>query len=462
MDGKPSPLREELERWSSDSGLSLDDLTVLAKQNDPFRLDTPANHRDGKWLRDTADALGLGDRTIHIRGLHYMVIGETKPDGDLYENDDPTWVWLQSKAAKAARWLQYIPFDQIEDERNAKPIVRLWTRPEPKIEIDTGIFVMVPQDTTPSIELIEFDGVQRYKLVMFGEKSSLDDVLSPIAEDLHADLYLMTGEISDTYIYLMAKNAAADGRTMIVFIFCDADPAGWQMAISIGRKLQALRILEFPQLKYQVRRVALTPDQVREYRLPSTPLKETEKRADKWREKMRVEQTEIDALAALRPDLLDRIARDAMAPFFDPTLEERLEAAQQEWLRGAHVVIHETLGAEGWGRRAEAVTRLHDLRDEINEIDQALQLDPQDFDFPSWGRPRPRLSRMNGTPLIDSQWSFVTQTRGLIDSKAYRINTYRPGLDIGVSGRVSADREPSVDAHKTNGKRTFKRVRSED
>ena len=36
------------------------------------------------------------------------------------------------------------------------------------------------------------------------------------------------------------------------------------------------------------------------------------------------EQTEIDALAALRPDVLNQIARDAITPFYDPTLARRV------------------------------------------------------------------------------------------------------------------------------------------
>lgn len=47
--------------------------------------------------------LGLGDRKIHLRGLHDMVIGEPKPDGSPYQNDDAGWQWLSEKAAKAAR-----------------------------------------------------------------------------------------------------------------------------------------------------------------------------------------------------------------------------------------------------------------------------------------------------------------------------------------------------------------------
>ena len=63
--------------------------------------------------------------------------------------------------------------------------------------------------------------------------------------------------------------------------------------------------------------MALTPDQVRELRLPSTPLKATEKRASKWKARTGTEQTEIDAAIALRPGELGQIARDAIGPFFD-------------------------------------------------------------------------------------------------------------------------------------------------
>ena len=56
-----------------------------------------------------------------------------------------------------------------------------------------------------------------------------------------ADLYLPTGEISDTLLATMAKAGAEDGRPMVVFVFADCDPAGYQMAVSIGHKLRALK-----------------------------------------------------------------------------------------------------------------------------------------------------------------------------------------------------------------------------
>ena len=84
--------RSPLRRLLDEAGGSLKDLTVLAPQNDPFRIDTPARHRDGEWLAITAAQLGLGDRPIHLRGLHYMVIGGPKPDGTPYTNTDADWL----------------------------------------------------------------------------------------------------------------------------------------------------------------------------------------------------------------------------------------------------------------------------------------------------------------------------------------------------------------------------------
>ncbi len=39
-----------LRRRLLETGRSLKDVTVLSVQNDPFRVDTPAGHRDGSWL----------------------------------------------------------------------------------------------------------------------------------------------------------------------------------------------------------------------------------------------------------------------------------------------------------------------------------------------------------------------------------------------------------------------------
>ena len=49
--------------------LSMKDLTVLAPQNDPFRLDTAANHRDGAWLAMTRFALVVHRAVQGVEGV---------------------------------------------------------------------------------------------------------------------------------------------------------------------------------------------------------------------------------------------------------------------------------------------------------------------------------------------------------------------------------------------------------
>jgi len=420
-----SPLRQALDTAIAEangSKLSMKDLTVLSPQIDPFRLDTAANHKIGKWLANTAATLGLGDLKIHLRGLHYMIIGQPKPDGSAYTNTEADWLWLSGEAGKAARWLGYIPFDQIFDNRNAAPTVRIFEEPDPHPFINVGIDIEIPDDIRPKLGVADFDGTQPYKIVLVGEKSSLEPVLSPMADSYKADLYLPTGCLSDTLIYQMAKVGADDGRPMVVLYFSDCDPSGWNMPVEVGRKLQAFKACLYPDLDFEVHRVALTPDHVREHDLPSTPLKDTERRGDKWQAAMGVQQTEIDALASLRPELLQRIARDAIAPFYDSDLDRLVDEARQDWIDRAITIVLDGMDVDRMARiRAEATEKLDAMREQIAELNEQLQIDVDEFDLPAIEIPDAHIDYyLQPKPLLDSYWSFTDQCRALIDSKAYR------------------------------------------
>jgi hypothetical protein len=413
----PLGLRATLES----AGGSMQSVTVLAPQNDPFRVDTPAGHRDGRWLRDAWDDLKVR-APQHLRGLHYILVsGEvTKPNGEPYINRDRDWIWLVS-AAKAARWLGYISFDWIVDQRNDEPVIKEWKmpRPEPHISVNFDITVPDAEDLTPYVWLFGPRDPQTYHLVLVGEKSSLRPVLDAVANRYKADLYLPTGEISDTQAYLMAKAAVADGRPMVVLYFADCDPSGWQMPISLARKLQGLKATAFEKLQFWVYRVGLTPDQVKLYGLPSTPLKDTEKRADKWTASHGVAQTEIDALAALQPDLLARIAEDAISPFYDDSLDGRVQQAIQDWQHEAQQIIDQQTGDEIELIRGEAARLIAEKRDEIKQIIDTVRIDTDRYDLPEIVLPRAELDADPPTPLCSSGWSFTDQCQRLIQSKRY-------------------------------------------
>jgi hypothetical protein len=420
-------LRTILEAARAQADCHLADLSVLSSQVDPYRLDTPAGHRDGAWLaRQLNRAIGQ-TRRIHWRGLHYaLVVKDTvrKPNGEIYRNTDEDREWLSSVAGKAARWLGYISFERITDNRNAEPIVhrKAWVEPSSFVSIGLDVSIPCVDDLEPFPVAVGFDARQPYQFVLFGEKASLEDVTLPIAERHQADLYLNTGEISDTHLFRIAKDAVEDGRPLVVFTLTDCDPAGHQMSVSIGRKLQALRDLQFPDLKFEVVAVALTVEQVRELGLPSTPLKETEKRADRWREAFGVEQTEIDAIATLRPNILADIIEHAFDPYLDRDLAARVIRANQEWNRGALQAIAEQVdSAHLEAIREEAAERLGEMQEAIDGINQQLRLAGGDhFELPDIVVPEAIIDEtIERQALVSFADDWITATRAMKARKSY-------------------------------------------
>ena len=423
--GELHPLRAALEAC----GGSMKSLNVLSSQVDPFRLDTPANHRDGQWIAQMMNKLGIG--RIHARGLHYSVLTHPKPDGTRYTTTDDDWEWLLA-ALKAARWLGDIDFDRITDKKHDAPVTRLWhppPQPTPYVWVDSRFEVTVPDadDLEPYIGVDDFDGTQPYHLAIFGEKSSLEPVLGRLAERYQADLYLATGNVSDTMVHTLAKTSAADGRSLIVAYFSDSDPSGHNMLIEVARKLQAFKVLHYPDLEFECYRVALRPDQVRRYDLPGSPLKESERRADKWMAATGTAQTEIDSIATLRPDLLRQIAEEFIGHFYDRTLYERVERARQEWREHAQAAFDEQADDQLEQLRADAAAQLAEKRDqiraEVQSILDTVRVDAREFDLPELPEvPQAELDAdAQPTPLCDSRWSFAEQCRRLIASKRYEV-----------------------------------------
>jgi hypothetical protein len=423
-------LYREIEAAAADAACSIRGLTVLAASNDPYRLDTSAGHEQGRWLARQIEQLVGPEGRVHLRGLFYRIVAAgdvEKPDGTVFTNTDDNWDWLQTRAAKAARWLGYVPFDRIRDERNEPPRLFLPSSP-PAPGYGTfapGSAIEIPGlgALLPYVSATAPRGEQPYRIIFIGEKSSLFDVLGPIAQEVGGELLLPTGEATDTLIFEMAARAAADGRPAVVLYFSDFDPAGWQMPLSVSRKLQGLRTLLYPELRIEVHRVALTLDQVRHFDLPSTPLKDTERRADRWRDVMQHEQTEIDALAALRPDDLQAIAQAAVEPFYDFTLAARCTAASEAWRTAAEAKIadHPALAAmrekisEAHAAVAAAIDTLHDVQnDAYAELKDQLDID--DVSIPA---PEAQIEAVAAAPVFSTADDFATASLKLIAEKKY-------------------------------------------
>ena len=195
------------------------------------------------------------------------------------------------------------------------------------------------------------------------------------------------------------------------------------MPVSIARKLQAFRDLFFPNLRFEVVRVALTPEQVKAEDLPSTPLKATEKRASRWREAFGIDQTEIDALTTpSKRGVLQRILKRAFMPYIDSTLSRRVNDAKAEWHTAAQQAIEQQIDTEHLARiRDEASTKLEELREQIQNINAQYDLVVgEHFTLPLIEVPEPEVELdVERLALVSFDDDWVSASQALIKHKAY-------------------------------------------
>jgi hypothetical protein len=423
-------LGQKLQELCIARNCSMNALTVLASDNDPYRWDTERGHLIGQWFKEMVDRFVPGIATVHPRGIHYRISSAadvqrpTYPNRCLqwipYVNDFYSWQFVSEDASEAARWLGYVPFWRIVDERNAP--AQIFT-PEDiqrrqRLAFHGIVAGGVYGDITISDQLsvwAEITYKQPYRIIFIGEKSSLREVLEPIARRVEGELLLPNGELSISHLYEMCVRAVADGRPVVVLYFSDFDPAGFHMPTNVGRRIQALRDLQFPDLDIEVQHVALTLEQAKANKLPSTPLKESELRSARWKERWGREQTEIDALAALRPEVLTQIATEAVTPYFDLGAAERRAERLEQWREEAAEILEDHPDyAEAKERLTEAKTTVEkaikDCRHTSAEVWRSLE---RSITFPRIEPIELELAAPDGQPVYSSEDDWVEATRKL-------------------------------------------------
>jgi hypothetical protein len=191
------------------------------------------------------------------------------------------------------------------------------------------------------------------------------------------------------------------------------------MGISVARKLQAFRVLMHKAFEFELHRVTLLPEQVRVFGLPSTPLKDTERRASKWTRATGLEQADIDAMIALRRSELAGIARAALDQFYNHELDDRAARAYMEWKRRVQQVIDEGMDGDRDDLIGAAQEKLDQAAQLVREAREPLETNAEDADLPKYEPPVPEVTGATGMPLVSSGREFPEQCRELIESKRY-------------------------------------------
>lgn len=203
---------------------------------------------------------------------------------------------------------------------------------------------------------------QPYYCELWVEKDALAGILQPLAREFHVPMMVNRGYSSQTAMYDAGKRflegcygtklpyttlaeflkGTEEGeksgasafmkevvmlhreklpkatKEAILFYLGDHDPSGEDMVRDIQERLEMYGVT------LDVRKLALTMDQVEQYDPPPNPAKMTDPRAAKYVDEHGATSWEVDALG---PDVLDQLIRDSFEEVID---DEKMEAIKEE------------------------------------------------------------------------------------------------------------------------------------
>lgn len=401
-------------------GCRVSDLLALSPANDPFYAGSPAGQRDAKWFADIWERFTFGSGT-HLRRIHYRVVSQdppiVKPNGEDYVNTQNDWKYLGS-ASLAARYLGLIPTHDIIDRRNPDPMICYEAANcYPSIDVvgETPSIFLPPHLQFPSLMVTGFERQQDFLVEIWCEKSTMNDILLPLARSLKCNLVTGVGEMSETACRNVIERAISAERPTRLLYISDFDPAGRSMPKAVARKIEYH--LHGLDVDIQLQPIVLTPEQCEEYSLPRTPIKKTERRAAKFEARFGKGATELDALEAIHPGELEKIVREEAERYIDPTLSRRVSAEETAWdrrLDGITASVHSHYGhaigsvQERYSELLELAEKIEDDCEELFEqITEELESDAPVIDedaVPTAGEHDPHEN-----PLFDSQRRYMDQ-----------------------------------------------------
>lgn len=358
---------ERLKAAAKEYGLRVPDVLALAPKNDPFYAGTPATVERGRWFAGVYAAAGFSQvRAPHLRRIHYWTISQdpplAMPDGKPYTNTQGCWEFL-IEASKAARYLGLVPLDGITDNKNPNP----------------HIYADYSEDAAPTFEVSIPDlaephiwidaparaNAQPYHIEIWCEKSTMNDVLLPVCERYLANLVTFEGEVSITSVCVgLVGRLRTAGKPARIFYISDFDPAGNSMPVAMSRKLEYSIRQAVGEWDVKVKPLALTREQIELYHLPRIPIKETERRAERFESAFGTGAVELDALEALYPGVLADLVDAALQPYFSP----EAEAERRRRLLALERVVREQVDAVT-ARYQEQIDALATMLDELRAIE---------------------------------------------------------------------------------------------
>lgn len=165
---------------------------------------------------------------------------------------------------------------------------------------------------------------QRVNVEVWVEKDALAGVLFEVTGEWDVPLMVTKGYASLTFLHSSAAAIAASEKPTHIYQFGDYDPSGEDIARDVERKLRKYA----PAAEIHFERVAVTPEQISEWNLPTRPTKATDTRSKGFKG----ESVELDAIPA---KTLKALVRQCIERHVDEDILERtrdIEDAERESL----------------------------------------------------------------------------------------------------------------------------------
>lgn len=248
------------------------------------------------------DYLGQGLR-LTLRQLYYQLI--TK---NVMPNTERSYKHLSSLVSDA-RLAGLMDWEAIED-RVRQP------RRQNEFE-DLGQLV---EAAIQSYRLPRWEG-QEYYIETWIEKDALAGVLAPLAREFHVTMMVNRGYSSQSAMYEAAQRFSDSDRSPLLFYIGDHDPSGEDMVRDIRDRLELFGVEGL-----EVRKLALTMDQIDQYNPPPNPAKVSDPRAASYIEQHGESSWEVDALP---PTVLNDIIRDAFEEVIDQDLMDKIKDKEE-------------------------------------------------------------------------------------------------------------------------------------
>lgn len=263
---------------------------------------------------------------LTVRQLYYQFVSR-----DLLANNEKSYKSLINLVSDARR-AGLIDWDRIVDRTRFVRGPQMWEQPADIVD-----------DCAYTYD-VDWWAEQHSRVEVWIEKDALVGVLQNACREWHCPYFSCRGYVSDSEIWGSAQRMMATchkGQGVIVLHLGDHDPSGIDMSRDIEERLRMFSRCNSDSI--EVRRIALTMDQVEEVQPPPNPAKTTDSRFKDYQEKYGDESWELDALD---PTYISKLIAAEMRTVIDEAAWKRAEDLRDEGRKELATVAASMRGEE--------------------------------------------------------------------------------------------------------------------